>query len=110
MSHSVNHLNNRTELSNPEVPPAGTIPTLDPDPGPDPAPNPNPRFNGRLLKLLKKEVTTLERDLEHDAWMLLGRQAEARPSTSVPSLPEHLREVRRHFFLSLMEQNLTGNS
>jgi hypothetical protein len=95
LSHSVNHLNNQTELSNPEVPPAGTIPAPYPDP------NPNPRFNRRVLKLLKKEVVELEQDLEHDAWALLGRQAEAVPSTSVPSLPEHLHQVRRGSFLSL---------
>lgn len=97
LSHSVNHLNDQTELINPEVPHGGTIPAPDPDPDPDP----NPKFNRRVLRLLKKEVAKLEQELEHNACVLLGRQAEAVPSTPAPSLPEHLRQVRRGFFLSL---------
>jgi hypothetical protein len=94
LPHSVNYFNNQTELSNPEVPPVGTIPD------PNPAPDPYPTFSRRLLRALKKEIAELEHELEHDAWALLGRQAEAVPSTSVPSLPEDLRQVRRCFFLS----------
>lgn len=76
------------QLINPEVPHGGTIPV------PDPNPNPNPTFNRRLLRLLKKEVAKLEQELEHNACVLLGRQAEAVLSTPVPSLPEHLRQLR----------------
>ena len=99
LSHSVNHPNNQTELSNPDVPHAGTIPAPDSDSDSDP--DSDPTFNRELLRLLQKEMAELEHDLEHDAWVLLGRQAEAVPSTPVPSLPEHLRQVRRGFFLSL---------
>jgi hypothetical protein len=103
LSHYVNHLNNQTELSNQEVPHAGIIPAPDPDPNPDPTPDPDPanppRVKRHLLRILKENVAELEQVLEDNARVLLGRQAEAVRSTFVPSLPEHLPQVRGGFFL-----------
>jgi hypothetical protein len=96
LSHSVNHLNNQTELKNPH---AGTIPVTDSDS--DHKPDPIPTSNREMIEILEDKAAELEQDLEHDAWELLGRKAKAVPSTSVPSLPEHLRKVRGGLLLSL---------